>query len=447
MNGAPTLVARIPENGIVEQPGRLRLQSLQRRALASMGALAFLLFVSATLIKIDSAVIAGGQLGADSEVKVVSHPFGGVIDAILVRDGDKVRRGQVLMRFDTAVTRVTAEFSGMSVVQLLAQRARLEAEQNDMTRIVFPARLRNNADPTAQSAMAREERLFAVNQKRMGSIRSQLQDRITQYEHQIVSVKGEISSARRQLELIGPEREGIEKLYREKLVTISRRNQLERTAVELEGSISSLQGRIAEARARIAETRQQMYGVDQQARAEAGQQIAETTLQLNQGSIQNAQASDQFQRSAVIAPGSGVVDGLSFQTAGSVVPALETIMRIVPDEEPLTASAIIAPQDIEQVTVGQRARVRLSALNAQTTPELEGVVTFVSAERAKDAQSGASYFRVRVRLTEKSARAIDAGKLRVGMPAEIFVQTGRRSILSYMFKPLTDQFTRAFRDN
>lgn len=446
MKGQPLSVAESPEEESLEPPGTVRLQSLQRRALASMGALAFLLLAAATLIKIEGAVIASGQLGADSEVKVVSHPVGGVINAILVRDGDKVRKGQVLMRFDTAVTRATTEFSGMSVVQLMAQRARLEAEQDGMTRIVFPARLLGSDDPAAQSAMAREQRLFAVNHRRMGSIRSQLQDRITQYEQQIVSIEGEISSARRQLELIGPEREGVEKLYREKLVTINRRNQLERTAVELEGSISSLQGRIAEARARIAETRQQMFGVDQQARSEAGQQLAQTTMQLNQGSIQNAQASDQFQRSAVIAPESGVVDGLAFQTSGSVVPALETIMRIVPDGEPLTASAIIAPQDIEQVVVGQRARVRLSALNVQTTPELEGVVTFVSAERAKDAQSGASYFRIRVRLTDKSARALDGGRLRVGMPAEVYVQTGRRSILSYIFKPLTDQFARAFRD-
>lgn len=423
-------------------------RSLRRSGRVALIALFVLLFgfvAAAAIVPMGGAVMGQGQLGAETRVKRVAHPTGGVIAEIRVRDGQTVKRGQILMRLDTSVSGISADLSGQSVDQLAAQRARLIAEQENRTTIRFPDELLRRSDRSAQTAMATETRLLALRLIERQGQRAQLAERIRQYDQQISGYSAQIAALNSQQALIKPEREGVQDLYRKGFVTLSRLNQLERTAVDMDGSIGSLRASIAQARARITETREQIIAIDQNARSEAGAAYVQVTSALNDQRVRNADAGDAFERSVIVAPYDGVIDKLAFSTVGGVVQPAETIMEIVPANDRLVAEGSISPTDIDRVRTGQRARVRLSAFSAQTTPEIPGHVIFVSPERTVNEKTGASFYRVHVQLDERVV-ARERLELKPGMPAEMFVSTGSRSMLSYVTKPLRDQFQRAFND-
>jgi HlyD family secretion protein len=246
--------------------------------------------------------------------------------------------------------------------------------------------------------------------------------------------------------LIQPELAGLRKLYARQLVPINRINQMERTAVELEGSKAALQSNIAEARARISETREQMLNVDKSARSDAGNALAEVSTQINEQQLRSATAGDAFARSIIRAPQSGVVDRIAFTTLGSAVPAAQPILQLVPDRDRLVVEARVRPQDVDQVRIGQSARVVFSGLERQTTPDIAAKLIFISPDLIQDTHTGQSYYRIRVQLDAKGMADAPQIVLKAGMPAEVFVQTGDRSILSFLIKPLFDQLRHAFRE-
>jgi HlyD family type I secretion membrane fusion protein len=426
---------------------RLTARRRLRIALFAMAVLIFALVIASTVVRIGGAVIGHGQVAVESQVKRISHPTGGVIAEVLVRDGARVRRGDVLMRFDTTVSGTSATLAGESVAQLRARVARLEAEREERPSISFPQELSAGNSASAREAMATEVRLFEIRRSERSGQAAQLNERIQQMEQLIRSYEAQIGALNQQASLIQPELEGVRSLWERRLVTLNRLNQLERTAVDLHGSMASLRANIAQARARISETREQMINLHQSSRAEAGTQLAEVTSALNEQEMRRVSAGDTLERSVIRAPADGVVDKLAFTTIGGVVPPAETILEIVPDRDNLTVESRISPADVDQVRVGQRARIRFSAFSMQTTPEIAGTVTFVSPERATDTQTGASFYRVRIAIDAAALRGERTIQLVPGMPAEAFIETATRSLLSYVTKPLRDQIARAFRDN
>ena len=432
----------------VDDPAAIEqsISSKMRTAWIALGVLVFGFLLAGVAIPIGGAVIAPGRIAPESEVKRIAHPTGGVIEAIEVDDGDRVEANDVLIRLDTNVSEVSAELTERTVDQLLAQRARLEAEVQNAGSIRFPEELTSRNDASARAAMQAEANRFRLNRAEQASLRSQLADRVTQLSRQIDGYNSQIASLRQQQALIQPELEGVRSLKEDGFVTIRRLNELERQAVELQGSIGSLQSSIAGTQARIAEAREQQIQVGQSARTQAGTELARVEAALNEQQIQSASAGDQFDRSVIRAPFAGVVDQLAYNAVGDVIRPAEPIMRIVPTEDRLVFEGMVNPVDIDRVQVGQRANIRLSALNQATTPELSGEVTFVSAELVTNPETGVGYYRVRVRMDEEWASEADRLSLVSGMPVEIFVQTGNRSMLSYVTKPLADQFARAFRD-
>lgn len=442
------LVLRPPRAGelvwdTMPDPERRIVRTL-RLAWIGLGLMLVVLLLAAAVVQVGGAVIGQGQLGVESRVKQIAHPTGGVVRAIYVRDGQKVARGQLLMRLDSNVSGLSADLSGQTVEQLLAQRARLMAERESVGTISFPAELMRQGSITAGQAMASEVRLFRLRQGERGSLRGQLAQRVRQLEEQIGSYQAQITALRQQKALIAPERQGVRELWDKGLVTINRLNQLERTAVDLDGSIASLDASIAQTRARISETREQMISIDQNARSEAGGELAQVNAALNEQQVRSATAADQFARSEIRARHAGTVDKL-VATVGGVIEPGRTIMEIVPENERLLVEAAISPADIDRIRSGQQARVRLSAFSMPSTPEIGGTLVFVSPERAVNQTTGASYYRVHVRMEEAQIRR-EGLLLKPGMPAEVFIGTGERSLLSYVLKPLRDQFARAFRD-
>ncbi|OYW49076.1 MAG: secretion protein HlyD [Novosphingobium sp. 28-62-57] len=409
-------------------------------------ALFALFIVAGLLVPIGGAVIAGGQVGVESHVKRIAHPNGGVIAEILVRNGQHVRKGDVLMRFDDRVTGADAQYSSLSVSQMLAQRARLEAERLGAPAIRFPADLRRT-DPEAAKAMADEENLFRIRQAEQGGLTAQLRARIAQYDQQIIAHRSQIRSLEKQAVLIEPERKGVRELWEQDLVTISRLNQLERTAADIEGNIGAMQAEIAQAQARITEARQQIIQLAETRRSEAGTQLAQLNAVLNQQQVRSASAGDAQDRSLVRAPYDGVVDKLAFNTIGGVVRAAEVIMEIVPDSDTMLVEAAVAPNDIDRVRDGQTARIRFTAFSNTATPEISGKVLFVAADRTTDPEGNASFYPARIAIDQADLKRYPELALKPGMPAEVFIETGDRMMISYITKPLRDQFARAFRDD
>lgn len=417
-----------------------------RIAMIAAAALALLVLVGGALIPIGGAVIATAEVAPETRVKRIAHPTGGVISEILVRDGDVVDAGDLLLRLDTEVTSVSAEFSERSLAQLLAQRARLTAEIENRGSIRFPAELLGDGSDEARAAMAAEQRRFALNRSEQSSLRAQLGERVNQLNRQIDGYRAQISSLEQQQALIKPELEMLRDMHGKGYVTIRRLNEMERTAIDLDGSIGALQANIAQSNAGIAQAEEQRIQIGQTARADAGSELAQVEAAINEQRVASASAGDQFDRSEIRASYAGTVDKLAYSAVGEVVRPAETIVEIVPQDDNLVFNGLVLPSDIDRVAVGQSARVRLSAFNQATTPELDGKVSFVSADPVTDEATGARLFRVRVVLDKNTAELTDGLQLVSGMPAELFIETGNRSMLSFVTKPLVDQFARAFRN-
>lgn len=425
-----------------EPAGAIDLSRMLRLGGGTMAAL----FLLSAVVPIGGAVIGTGQVGVETRVKRITHPFGGVVAQLLVVNGEHVREGQVLVRLDDKVTAADARYSNLTVEQLLAQKARLAAEELGATRIAFPAELTASGSDSTLAAMHDEQRLFALRGTEETQKSTQIAARIAQVRSQIVSLEAQIASLRRQRDLIEPERQGIRDLWEKDLVTINRLNQTERSAAEIDGRMASLRAEIAQALSQIAETREREVELRQARRVDAGEQLARVQAALNEQRVRSIAAGDQQSRSEIRAPYSGTVEKVAVSAVGEVIRPAEPIMEIVPDADAMVVETAISPADIDQVQKGQAARVRFTAFNRASTPEFPGTVTYVSSDSSENPESRQVYYMARIAIDSRAV-AREGLKLRNGMPAEVHVETGARSMLSYVTKPLRDQFVRAFRDN
>jgi len=440
----PVFVPDLPEPW--EQPAPPSDILGQRRPLMLLGGACLALLVLAVAVPIGGAVIGSGSVGAESRVKRIAHPTGGVIAAIDVVNGQHVSQGQLLMRLDDRVTGADARYSSLTVEQLLAQRARLEAERLGASAIAFPPELTRAGTSSAMQAMRDEQHLFEIQRAEEGQLRAQLSARVAQFQQQIAGYRSQIGAFRRQSALIEPERRSVRELWDKQLVTISRLNELERTAVDFQGNIGALEAQIASTRARITEAQEQSIQLGETRRAQAGTELGQVGIALNQQLSRSIAAADQQNRSEIRAPYSGTVEKIAFAAIGDVVRPAETIMEIVPDADRMVVEATISPEDVDQVRTGQTALVRFTAFNRAATPEVNGKVTYVASDRTEVPEAHRAYYVVRIAVDQSEVQR-EALRLRSGMPAEVHIRTGNRSLLSYVFKPLSDQFARAFKDN
>jgi HlyD family secretion protein len=418
-----------------------------RFGMAAVGVLAAGLVAAAAFVPITGAVMGYGEVSVASKVKKIAHPTGGVIAQVFVHDGDRVKRGQPLMRLDTTVAGVSASTSAQTYDQLLAARARLTAERDGLSSIVYPAELTASTAADVQAAMVEETRLFRLRQQARAGQQAQFVERVRQANEQIAGLQAQVAASHRQSALIEPEREGVRALYAKNLVTVARMNQLERTAVELDGGAASLRAQIAQIRAHIAELRQASIQLSQDARSQAATELADVITKLGDQQVRHVSASDTFDRSLLRAPSDGVVSDLGYSTIGGVVPAAQTIVSIVPDADRMVIEAKVSPADIDQLHIGQHATLRFTAFNQQTTPQLDGTLRRVAAERTTDERTGSAFYKVELAIAPGQLQRLGSLKLVPGMPVDAFVQTGDRSLLSYITKPLRDQLSRAFREN
>ncbi len=445
---APGTVAVFPEleHELSEAPMPV-LRKTIRTAMIIVAVLVVGLGGLAAFIPITGAVIAPGSVSVESSVKNIAHPFGGVVSDILVKNGDRVAANQVLVRLDTTVSGAASDLTGQSVDQLLAREARLIAERDGAGSITFPEELlARRADPQVAAILADENRNFDVRRNSRSAQIAQLNQRAQQASADIAAYRSQLASYSRQSELMDEELEQTRELYRQRYTTLNRLNSLERSAAGLDASRGTASANIAQSSARISEMRAEANSVQALARSDAAAELVQVQAALAETRREKVAADDNFERGIIRAPQAGIVDKLTVKSIGAVISPGQDILEIVPDSDNLTVEAVVSPADIDQLSEGQKAVLLFSGLNRQTTPEIKGRVSFVSPDRTTD-ETGASFYRVTIAISEGQLERLGNVQLRVGMPVEAFIQSGDRTILSFLTRPLMDQIRRAFRSH
>jgi HlyD family secretion protein len=401
----------------------------------------------ASTTEIAGALIAQGSIVVDSNVKKVQHPTGGVVGKLNVQDGDRVKAGDILVQLDDTVTRANLAIVTKGLDELAARKARLEAERDGSPSIAFPPDLlARGSDPSVANALANERRLFELRRMARSGQKAQLQQRIGQLKDEVVGLTAQLDAKAGETKLINKELEGVRDLYQKSLVPLQRVNALERDATRIEGERGQLLASVAQAKGKTSETELQIIQIDQDLSSEVAKDMREVDAKYGEFVERKVTAEDQLKRIEIRAPGDGIVFESKVHTVGGVITAGDTIMEIVPASDKLQVEAKINPHDIDQVQVGQAAVLRFSSFNQRTTPEINGTVTRVSADATPDQRTGQSYYTTRIGLTQDEVSRLGDVKLIPGMPVEAFVQTGDRTVLAYLIKPLRDQFMRAFRE-
>src|SRR5690348_16421880 len=397
--------------------------------------------------EISGALIAPGQIVVESNVKKVQHPTGGVVGELLSRDGDRVKSGQIVVRLDDTVTKANLAIVTKNLDAALARAARLEAEQRGLDKITFPPQLTSRAsDPDVAGVMASETKLFDVRVNGRAGQKAQLRERVTQLNEEIAGLTAQEKAKDEEIALVQKELEGVRDLYNKHLIQISRLTTLERDAARLNGERAQYIASRAQAKGKITETELQIIQVDKDVVSEVSKDLRETNDKIGELIERKVTAEDQLRRVDIRAPQDGIVEQSTVHTVGGVITAGDTIMLIVPQTDDLQVEAKVNPQDIDKLQVGQKTLLRLSAFNQRTTPELNGTVSRVSPDVTTDQRTGQSYYTIRVSMPPDEIARLGEAKLIPGMPVEAFVQTGDRTVLSYLMKPLHDQLMRSFRE-
>ncbi|HSA81123.1 MAG TPA: HlyD family type I secretion periplasmic adaptor subunit [Geminicoccaceae bacterium] len=393
------------------------------------------------------AVLAPGEVVVESHLKQVQHPKGGVVGELLVRDGQRVRAGEIVVRLDATVTRADLAVVTHQLDELAARQARLKAEREGAAAIGFPAELTARAaEPAIAALLAEEQRLFDLRRNALEGQRAQLRERVAQVAEETRGLAVQIKAKDAAAKLIEDELSGVRVLWEKQLMPIQRLKVLERDAAQVAGERGQLIAAAAQAKGRASELELQILQLDQDLRSEAAAELREVQARLAVLAEQRVAAEDDLRRVEIPAPQSGRVHQLAVHTVGGVIDAGQPIMLIVPDEDLLTVEARIAPQDIDQVSIGQAAALRLSAFDQRTTPEILGEVSRISADLTRDQRTQSAFYTARIALADDELARLGEAKLLPGMPVEVFIRTGERTVLSYLTKSLRDQVARAFRD-
>lgn len=404
------------------------------------------LAVWAATTNIDGAVITQGALVVDTSIKKVQHQTGGVVGEITVREGAHVEAGDVVVRLDSTIPRANLAIISKSLDEVTARIARLEAERDGRDHVAFPEDMTWRVlDRDVQNIMEGEQSLFGLRRTAREGQKSQLRERITQLEQEIGGVVTQAEAKAKEVGLIRRELEGVRELYRKNLIQVTRLTALEREEARLEGERGALLASAAQAKGKVAETRLQIIQIDQELRSEVAKELRELQGRSAELVERRVAALDQVERVDVRAPTAGTIHQLAIHTVGGVVQPGEPMMMLVPDNEELAVEVKVNPQDINHLHLGQPARLRFSAFNQRSTPEVEGQVALVAADLTIDQRTGQGYYTARIGVPKEQMDRLGPVKLVAGMPVEAFVMTGERTLASYLLKPAADQMSRAFR--
>lgn len=396
----------------------------------------------ALLAPLDSAALAPGVVMVKEHRKTVQHLEGGIVSEILVRDGQLVEQGQSLLVLDA--TQAKAEL-GILKGQYFSTRAmenRLAAERDSLATIEFSADL-DAGDIRALEAIKNEELIFlARRDDRLGETEV-LEQRIVQLESRIQGLLALISSKDEIVSSYNEEVTDLTELLSEGFVNKQRLRELQRSRSRSVGEVADHRASVAQAEVQIGETRLQILQLNKRFTTEVVDQLAETQARVYDLRERISAIQDRLRRTVITAPDAGIVLGMNTHTVGGVIRSGEPLLDIVPEAAELVVDARVAPMDIDRVTVGMEATIRFSAFKNATTPIIQGSVKNISADRLVDEQTGMPYYLARVEVSEEGKEMLGSLILVPGMPAEVLIKTGERTLFEYLVQPATNAFARS----
>lgn len=430
-----------------ESGDALRLTGVTRAGLAVI----FVFFGAfggwAALAPLDSAAVAHGVIKVVGERKLVQHLEGGIVAQLKVSDGDVVEAGDVLIRLDGTQAKAQLDLLRNRTFAKRALAARLEAERDGASDIAFPPEFAGEGAPAAaRDAMKAQRDVFHARSRALQDETEMLEQRIRQTEAEIEGLKQLIAIEDQQVNAIDAEASVLESLTKKGLTTRERERALRREQLQRQGDRATHVAAVASARNALAELRQKILNLTTVRLNEAVEELSKVESDLFDLEQQRRAADDVARRTAIAAPVAGIVMGLQVHTTGGVIRAGETLMTIVPLDQQLVVEAMIRPEDIETVAVGQSAHIRFSALSRYNLPPVEGVVEVVSADRLIDERTGAPYFTANVLIGEGEIAKLGGRKLLPGMTSEVMIRTGSRTMLAYLAEPLSRNLRVALRE-
>ena len=407
------------------------------RRLARIGGAAAAIFVAiAALFPIDSGAMAPGTEQVENKRKTVQHPDGGIIRQILVREGSVVKAGQPLIALDDNNARTNVSLYQAQSDSLRAERATLEAQLLRQSRIEFPADLlQRESDPLVASILRSQRAAFAARRQDVDGRKAQLAEQITQLNDEIGGESAGAAARAQQIELLDGEIADVSELLKKGYATKTRLLALQRAAAQLRGEKAGIYADSAKLRTKQSEVRLLSIQADQDSATQAANALRTIESELAQVEDKLLAAKRVLERTQIRAPVSGVVVGLRPTTVGGVIRPSEPLMDVVPEGGNLVVAARVAPRDVDNLHVGQKAVVRFDGSGARDAPVVEGTLQKLSADALTDAR-GAAYFEAEVGVPEAAKRSLPRELLRPGVPATVLIKTGRRTLIGYLFAPI-----------
>lgn len=396
--------------------------------------------------QLDSAIVAQGVVSIETNRKTVQHLEGGIIRDILVREGQRVKGGDVLFRLDNTQALANAEAIQNQLGALRATEARLLSERSGSKEIEFPQDLLNSDRNVVKMAITDQRKQFAERRDSLAGQVAILESRIQQFQTEIEGLQREKTATEQQLEYIEDELSGLKKLLERNLVQKSRVLALEREKSRLEGVIGRSVADASKASNSIGEANLQIKQLRQKFLEDVNSSILETRQKISELTEKGHIAHDVLHRIDIVAPRTGEAQNLRVSTIGGVVRAGEPLVDIVPENEALIIQAQISPNDVESVRAGMRADIRFPSFHTKVLPVIFGQITTVSKDRLTDEQSKQPYFLARIAVADHDVPREIKGTLTAGMPAEVMVPTGERTVASYLVRPLENRFRKALRE-
>ncbi|MCZ0962777.1 HlyD family type I secretion periplasmic adaptor subunit [Paracoccus benzoatiresistens] len=430
-------------------PGRWSVRGTLAAGLIAIAVLLGGFALWAMQSRIAGAVVAQGQVEVEQQRQIVQHPDGGVVEEILVKDGQTVEAGQPLIRLDGTLLRTEHAIVEGQYFEILARRGRLEAERADAGEIQFPPELLKTAEGNAElrDLIDGQRSLFETRRDTLRQSIEQLEKQSEQVRQQVEGIDAQIVALDRQRQLIGEELEDQQSLLERGLAQASRVLALEREAASLDGRLGELKASRAAAETRQIELDIQRLRLGAERREEAETELRDLGYRELELAERRRSLTEQINRLDIRAPAAGVIYNMQVTTPRSVVRPADPVLYVIPQDRPLLIGARLATINVDEVQVGQPVVLRFSAFSSRTTPEIDGVVGRVSADAMIDEATQTPYYRAEVTIPADQLDKLGDLALIPGMPVEIYIQTGERSPMAYLLKPLADYFNRAFRES
>ena len=400
----------------------------------------------AAYANITGAVIAPGIVNVESKVKTVQHLTGGKISQIYVSDGDRVKAGSLLIRLDKGVIQANLSVTTGKLYEYKAQKARLGAERDGASTVIFdPELTRQTGNGPLMRILKGQQSLFEARRASRLGVVELFRQQIEQLGEEVVGLQAQLASKKSQLKLIDEEISDVEPLFKKGLTSKSRLLALKREKARIEGEAGKHLSDIARTRGTIREVKLKILKTSVDFHEEVLTMLREVSLKVAELEERKITLADQLKQTEIRAPLSGQILNLAVHTIGGIISPATTILQIVPDKDRLIIEARVTTSDIDQIFINQQAMIQLTAFDSRTTPQLSAKVIKISADRIIDKSTGSAYFTINLALDNGQTDRLGSNTLVTGMPAEVFIRTGERTVLNILLKPLTDQLMRSLR--